>query len=105
MQYFKQYGATITPEMNYGVPEILGANPYKLGMGDGSVFFHDKYGPEPDPALFQNLLNNQNTFKLDPRTLTIPDPHPNFKKQPGYNPTMLPGFIDGGIMRGYFGVT
>ena len=91
--------------MNYGVGELSRVNPPTLGMGIGSVDFHNKFGPEPDPLLFQNYLNNPNAIKIDTRTLQIPEPSLNWKQQPGYTPTQLPGDVDNFILRGYFGVT
>lgn len=105
MQFFSRYNPVVVPEMNYGRPEIPGANPYRLGAGDNSVYMYEKFGAEPDPSLFQNFLNQKDTIRLDPTKLQIPEPNQGIKSFPGYTPTMLPGERDRFILRGGFGVT
>lgn len=105
MQFFTRGNPIVIPEMNYGAPEVRGANPYKLGMGIDQADMYERFGPEPDPMLFQNFLNNQDVIRLNTRQLQIPPPSPGFKRDPRYNPTMLPGIIDSMVLRGGFGVT
>ena len=105
MQFFTRGNPVVIPEMNYGVQEIPGANPYKLGMGDNRVYMYEKFGPEPDPTLFQNFLNNRDVIRLNPNQLQIPEPSQGLKNRPGYTPTILPGLRDHIILGGGFGVT
>jgi hypothetical protein len=105
MQFFSRYNPVVVPEMNYGRPEIPGVNPYKLGSGDDVVNQYERFGPEPDPSLFQDFLNEQSVIRLDPRKLQIPEPSSSFKSFPGYSPSVLPGAIDSMILRGGFGVS
>ena len=105
MQFFTRGNPVVIPEMNYGAPEVRGANPYKLGMGIDKVGMYERFGPEPDPMLFQNFLNNQDVIRLNTRQLQIPPPNPRFKQAPGYTPTILPRAVDSIILGGGFGVT
>jgi hypothetical protein len=105
VQYFSKYGATITPAMNYGVAELPRINPPTLGMGIDAVDFHQRFGPEPNPAIFENFLNKQNTIRLNTKDLKIPEPSSTWKQEPGYTPTQIPGEINKAILQGYLGVT
>jgi len=105
VQFFSRDNPTITPRMDYGVPEIFRADPYQLGSHGGAVELYDRFGPEPDFKLFQDFLNNKDSIRLDPRKLQIPEPSQQFKSFPGFTPTILPGVIDRFILQGGFGVT